>query len=76
MLKEDCVIGNRVVATVNCDDGEYLTKDKIGTVKRMGEDDCIVCFDDNINGWNDKELGIKNYCGLFVSYENIELVEE
>ena len=56
--------GDRIVAL---DDTYFKTKGVYGTViKRLSEEEVIVNWDDNVDGWEDKNYGIKDGHGEYV----------
>jgi len=75
MLKKDCCVGSRVKAITNAD-GEYETLNEIGTIEQVDREDCTVNFDNSVGGWRDESLNIRNGHGLFVAYEELELINE
>lgn len=47
-----------------------------GTVRKVSTTDCVVHFDEVIDGWGDKRLRIPKPQGLYVSFEYLTLIEK
>ena len=71
-------IGDRVVAIENTYSYGfvYFTEGEKGTVKEVFDYFASVEFDNDVNGWGDKQLGIKGGCGAFVNYDKLKLLKE
>lgn len=67
-------VGDRVRCTRNVDG--FNIKDKIGTIKETAITLCVVDFDENVGGWEDKKSGIKLGHGLGLDKKILELIEE
>jgi hypothetical protein len=71
-------VGSRVIAIANVDSGldnnEYRIKNEPGTIRSIGEEDCVVEFDNDVGGWNDENRNIEGGHGLWVDYTNLKLI--
>lgn len=67
-------VGDRVRCTRNVDG--FDTKGKAGTIKKTNMLFVGVDFDEDVEGWGDTGLGIKEGHGVSVKYEDLELIEE
>ena len=73
MLKENCFVGSRIRAL--CDaEGIYTTKNVTGIIKKICTDACIVCFDIDVGGWDDEDFDINDNRGVYIGYDEIELI--
>lgn len=73
MLREDLKVGDRVVVEgyeiFDLEDGDK------GTVRELGDYDCVVEFDKDVGGWYDKKLGIEMGHGIYITYDCLKLLE-
>ena len=66
--------GDRIVAL---DDIYFKTKGVYGTViKRLSGEEVIVNWDDNVNGWGDKDYGIKDGHGEYVCSRTCTIIKK
>ena len=66
--------GDRIVAL---DDTYFKTKGVYGTViKRLSEEEVIVNWDDNVNGWKNKNYGIKDGHGEYVCSRKCTIIKK
>ena len=66
--------GDRIVAL---DDTYFKTKGVYGTViKRLSGEEVIVNWDDNVNGWKNKDYGIKDGHGEYVCSRKCTIIKK
>ena len=66
--------GDRIVALK---DTYFNTKDVYGTViKRLSEREVIVNWDDNVNGWENKDYGIKEGHGEYIHSTKCAIIKK
>ena len=66
--------GDRIVAL---DDTYFKTKGVYGTViKRLSGEEVIVDWDDNVNGWKNKDYGIKDGHGEYVCSRKCTIIKK
>ena len=66
--------GDRIVALK---DTYFETKDVYGTViKRLSGEEVIVNWDDNVNGWENKDYGIKDGRGEYVCSRKCTIIKK
>ena len=71
---EELKAGDRIVAL---DDTYFNTKGVYGTViKRLSGEEVIVNWDDNVNGWENKDYGIKDGRGEYVCSRKCTIIKK
>ena len=66
--------GDRIVAL---DDTYFKTKGVYGTViKRLSGEEVIINWDDNVNGWENKDYGIKDGHGEYVCSRKCTIIKK
>ena len=71
---EELKAGDRIVAL---DDTYFKTKGVYGTViKRLSGEEVIVNWDDNVNGWENKNYGIKDGHGEYVCSRKCTIIKK